>query len=272
MMTKTIFITGASSGIGRATAQYFADKGWQVAASMRHPESDVHLAQHPNIRLFRLDVTDAASIQYAIDKAIEAFGRIDVLVNNAGYGAFGAFEAASEEQVFRQIDTNIIGLMRVTRAMLPHFRQHHAGVIINLSSIAGRLASPLFSLYNATKFAVEGFSDALHYELKPLGIQVKLVEPGPIKTEFNGRSKDESDLRKYPVYQSYTDKVTRVYEKMFATAPEPVVVAKTIYKAAHSGGFRLRFASGTQGKMIILMSKLIPAWKMRFLQRWMASF
>ncbi len=271
-MTKTIFITGASSGIGRATAQYFADKGWQVAASMRHPESDVHLKQHPNIRLFRLDVTDNASIHDAIEKAIEAFERIDVLVNNAGYGAFGAFEAAEDEQVFRQIDTNIVGLMRVTKAILPHFRQHHAGVIINLSSIAGRLASPLFSLYNATKFAVEGFSDALHYELKPLGIQVKLVEPGPIRTEFNGRSKDESDLKKYPVYQSYTDRVTRLYGKMFASAPEPVVVAKTIYKAAHSSGLRLRFVSGFNGKMIVWISKVIPAWKMRMIQRWMTSF
>ena len=186
MEAKTILITGASSGIGRDAARRFQSEGWNVVATMRTPENGAELGQLERTLVTRLDVTDPASIASAVAEAIERFGRIDVRVNNAGYGAYGPLEAFSMDGIRRQFDTNVIGLLAVTKAVLPHMRVQGQGTVVNISSIGGKMTFPLGALYHGTKFAVEGISEALHYELEPLGVRVKLVEPGAIATDCAG--------------------------------------------------------------------------------------
>src|ERR1700712_6036438 len=189
-MKKTVLITGASSGFGRAAVKLFDTSNWNVIATMRSPEKETELNKLSNVFISKLDVTDKLSIQKTVKEGIEKFGKIDVLVNNAGYGALGALEAATEEEVKRQFDVNLFGLIEVTKAVLPGMRQQKDGVIINVSSVGGRVTFPFSSLYHATKFAVEGLTESIQYELNPLGIRLKLIEPGGYKTEFSGRSMD----------------------------------------------------------------------------------
>jgi NADP-dependent 3-hydroxy acid dehydrogenase YdfG len=160
-MNKTILITGASSGIGKDTSKLFQLKGWNVIATMRSPEKELELTKLDNTLVVRLDVLELDSIQNAVEEGVQRFGKIDVLVNNAGYGAYGPLEAFPRESVLRQFNTNVIGLLDVTRALLPHFRKNKNGVIVNISSIGGKMTFPLGSLYHGTKFAVEGISEAL---------------------------------------------------------------------------------------------------------------
>jgi NAD(P)-dependent dehydrogenase (short-subunit alcohol dehydrogenase family) len=168
-MTKAILITGCSTGIGRAAARLFASRGWSVTATMRRPEDAGDLAPAGDIRVERLDVVDVASVERAIARALEAFGRLDVVVNNAGIGAFGPFETASRELIERQIGTNLVGVFNVTRAALPAMRAQKSGVIVNISSIGGLTTLPLNAIYHATKYAVVGFTEGLAYELAPFG-------------------------------------------------------------------------------------------------------
>ncbi|MDX2283896.1 MAG: SDR family oxidoreductase [Bacteroidia bacterium] len=258
MTPKTVLITGASSGIGKAAARYFAAQGWNVAATMRSPHKETELNQLPQVKLFALDVTDPASIAQAIADARKAFGRIDALVNNAGYGADGIFEAMSDEVIRNQFDTNVFGLMRVTRAIIPVMREQGGGVILQVSSMGGRLAFPLFSIYHGTKWAVEGFSEALHYELSPFGIRVKLIEPGAIRTEFMGRSRVEVKPEQLPQYQAFVDQCNRVSEGTSQTGDSPEVVAKTIFRAAADGSRRMRYATGSPAPLLLWLRKRIP--------------
>ncbi|MDX5347147.1 MAG: SDR family oxidoreductase [Hymenobacteraceae bacterium] len=257
-MAKTVLITGASSGIGRAAAVYFADKGWKVVATMRRPEQEDTLQQHNNITLLRLDVLDEASITAAVTSAIQTFGKIDVLINNAGYGAVGAFEAASQEQIKRQFDTNVFGLMNVTRALLPHFRQQKAGIIMNVASVGGRITFPLYSLYHGTKWAVEGFSESLHYELKPHNIQVKIIEPGAIKTDFYDRSQDLFRKEGLTAYDAYQQLALPNMQAVGAKAPGPEIVAKTMYKASTDGSSKLRYPVGSGAPALLFLRRIIP--------------
>src|SRR6186713_301692 len=187
-MNKTIFITGTSSGLGRSTAKLFQANGWNVIATMRNPEKESELTQLEHTLVTRLDVQDPQSIQSAVAAGLARFGRIDALINNAGYGAYGPLEATPPEKIRRQFDVNVLGLLATTQALLPHFRANRSGIIVNISSIGGRMTFPLGTLYHATKFAVEGLSEALHYELAAFGVRVKVIEPGGIKTDFSGRS------------------------------------------------------------------------------------
>jgi len=202
-MTKTVFITGASSGFGKATAFAFHQKGWQVIATMRSPEKEQELTTLKSVLIERLDVQDAASITAAVKAGIERFGKIDVLVNNAGYGAIGAFESASLGQIKNQFEVNVFGLMQVTQAALPSFRAAGGGMIINISSFGGVIGMPFGSLYNSTKFAVEGFSEALSFELSALNILVKIIEPGAKVTEALKKATPEDVAA--TIYQAATD-------------------------------------------------------------------
>ncbi len=159
--SKTVLITGASSGIGKATAELFAERGWNVAATMRSPNESDLASKSQAIRLFRLDVTDPSSIETCVSDVIAEFGGIDVVVNNAGYGLVGPFEAQTDAQIRRQFETNLFGVMNVTRAVLPHMRERRAGRIVNVASIAGRMTIPLYSAYCSTKWALEGLGSAL---------------------------------------------------------------------------------------------------------------
>ena len=239
-MSKTVLVTGSSSGIGRATAEYFAEQGWNVVATMRRPETATW-GNQPRIVSERLDVTVPESIRAAIAAAVQRFGAIDVVVNNAGYGMVGPFEASTPEQVDRQLSTNVTGLLNVTREIIPHFRDRRTGTIVNISSMGGRVTFPFYSVYHGTKWAVEGFSESLSYELAPFGIRVKIVEPGAIKTDFYDRSQEVVSRPGLTAYDELLAKALPVMQQAGATAPGPEIVAKTIYRAATDGSWRLRY-------------------------------
>ncbi len=257
-MKKTVLITGTSSGIGKSTALYFASKGWNVAATMRTPEKEKELSKVDGIKLFKLDVTDPISIQSAIEESINVFGGIDVVVNNAGYGGVGVFEAASQEQIQRQFDTNVFGVMNVTRAILPYFRQKKAGTIINVTSVGGLITFPIYSVYHSTKWAVEGFAEALQYELRPFNIKIKNIEPGAIKTDFYDRSQDLFKKEGLTDYDNYAKVAFTNTQNAGVNAPGPDVVAKKIYKAALDRSFRLRYPAGPQAPALLFLRRLLP--------------
>jgi NAD(P)-dependent dehydrogenase (short-subunit alcohol dehydrogenase family) len=237
-MAKTILITGASSGIGRATALYFAERGWNVAATMRDPTRADPVFQHSQISLFALDVTDAESIAQAIADTLARYQKIDVLLNNAGYGLFGPIEALSDQQIQGQFATNLFGLIGVTQQVLPAMREAGEGLILNVSSIAGRFALPYASSYVATKFAVEGLSESMRYELDPFRIRVKMIEPGSIATEFGKGSKQTAVSAPY---EASMNKFLSVFAKGNSSGAKPEAVAKVIYGAANDSSNRLRY-------------------------------
>lgn len=255
---KTVLITGASTGIGRAAALYFAEKGWQVAATVRNPESNQDLTAITGIKVFALDVTKPETIERAISDAIQAFGQIDALVNNAGYGVDGIFEAMSDEVIQKQFDTNVFGLMRVTRAIIPYFRAKKSGTIIQIASVGGQLTFPLYSIYHGTKWAVEGFSESLAFELNPLGIRVKLIEPGPIKTDFYSRSRVFVKPEGISDYDETLSKVQKVIDQAAQKGGTAQEVAAAIYKAANSKSFSLRYPVGGGAPAILFLRKLLP--------------
>ncbi len=237
-MAKTILITGASSGIGRATALYFAERGWDVAATMRDPGNAAPGLQHPQVSLFALDVTNTDSIARAIADTLDRYQKIDVLLNNAGYGLFGPVEALAGQQIQQQFATNLFGLIGVTQQVLPAMRDAGEGLIINISSIVGQFALPYASTYVATKFAVEGLSESMRYELEPFHIRVKLVEPGSIVTEFGKGSKQ---IAVSDPYRTSMDKFLSVFAKGNSAGAKPEEVAKVIYRAANDSNNRLRY-------------------------------
>jgi len=250
-MSKTILITGSSSGIGKETAKLFHEKGWNVIATMRTPEKEEELTTLDNVLVTRLDVQDQESVKEAIHLGIEKFGKIDVLVNNAGYGAYGILEAASNETIRRQFDVNVIGLLDVTKEILPHFRANKDGVLINISSIGGKITFPLGALYHGTKFAVEGISEALSFEVSQIGGKVKIVEPGMIATDFGGRSLDFFNDESMAEYQPLVAKLFAGLEPLTANASPPSVVADVIYEAATDGTDQLRYTAGEDAKALV---------------------
>ncbi len=249
-MSKTILITGASSGIGKATALYFQQEGWKVVATMRSPKKETELSELENVHLERLDVLDLASINQAIQNGIQKFGKIDVLVNNAGYGAYGPLESFPRENIIRQFNTNVIGLMDVTRAIIPHFRAHKDGVIVNISSIGGQMTFALGSLYHGTKFAVEGISESLHYEMSQIGVKVKIVEPGMITTDFGGRSFD-FQAGEIADYQPIINALMKQWQNPDNTVSPASLVAEVIYKAATDGTSQLRYRAGEDAHFLL---------------------
>ena len=251
MMKKTILITGASSGIGKSTAKYFQAKGWNVIATMRKPEKETELTSLDNVLVTRLDVLDLVSINEAVNAGVKEFGNIDVLLNNAGYGAFGLLEAFPRENIIRQFNTNVIGLLDVSRALLPHFRKNKSGTIINVSSIGGKMAFPLGSLYHGTKFAVEGISEALSYETGAIGVNVKIVEPGIIATDFTGRSFDFQNDSELTEYQSLIDKVMQGFDASSTNASQPEVVAEVIFEAATDESEKMRYRAGADAHQLL---------------------
>ncbi|HEY9102334.1 SDR family oxidoreductase [Chitinimonas sp.] len=256
MSTNTspvVLITGASSGIGHAAANLFADRGWRVVATMRNPVDGATLAEHSNIAVLPLDVTDSASVEAAVAGTLDRFGRIDAVVNNAGYGLFGPFETATDEQIRRQFATNVDGIFAVTRAVLPAMRRQGSGTIINVASLGGLITLPLFSLYNATKFAVVGFTESLSFELAPLGIRAKYIAPGGVATQFAGRSlaRTFEDAN-----NAYRDTLARVSEAMntrrgnYSTAES---IAEVIFTAATDSTGQVMYLAGEDAEQAYSM-------------------
>ena len=255
-MEKVVLITGASSGIGLETAKLFQTKNWKVAATMRAPEKAAELHNIIDVECVRLDVTDVASVRSALDTTLEKFGRIDVVVNNAGYGLLGPFEAATDEQIRRQVETNLFGVMNVCREIIPYFREQKRGMIVNISSVGGQISFPFSSLYNATKWAVEGFTESLLYELEPFGIRVKLIEPGPIRSEFHGRSEEVARRDGLHVYDSRLDGFLDFMRDENKKAPDGSAVADVIYSAVTDGSKRLRYRVNSKG--LLTLRNLLP--------------
>jgi NAD(P)-dependent dehydrogenase (short-subunit alcohol dehydrogenase family) len=245
-MKQTVLITGTSSGLGKSAAKFFVSKGWNVIATMRDPSKETELTQLDDVLVTRLDVQDRASIDQAIYAGIARFGRIDTLVNNAGFGLFGVFETTPLEKIKEQFDVNVFGVMDVTRAVLPHFRGNKAGTIINISSGAGVFALPAISLYCASKFALEGFSEALSYELASQNIVVKVVEPGGVlSTNFGKRSGEESAHNSSVTdYDAFVAHTTAIFAGLRADRlGTEADVTQTIYKAATDGNDQLRYVA-----------------------------
>lgn len=250
-MVKTVLITGASSGFGKEAAKLFQKNGWNVIATMRSPEKELELTQLENVLVVALDVLDIISIQNAVKVGVEKFGTIDALVNNAGYGLMGVFESASREQIAKQYAVNVFGLMDVTQAVLPYLRLNGSGIIINISSFGGIVALPFGSLYNSTKFAVEGFSESLSHELAPLNIVVKIIEPGGVNTNFrNGLEMIKNEIPEYdPIMGSFFNRYAKTTEHLAKATTEDV--AKTIYEAATDEKEQLRYAVGQDAQFYI---------------------
>ncbi|MCF6132912.1 SDR family oxidoreductase [Flavobacterium wongokense] len=241
---KTIFITGASSGLGKAAAQLFHNNGWNVIATMRNPEKETELSKLQNVTLLPLDVTNLAQIQETVQKAL-ALSPIDVVYNNAGYGLIGPLESLTDEQITKQIDTNLLGVIRVTNAFIPYFRERQNGLFLTTTSIGGLLTFPLGSVYHATKWALEGWSESLAFELNPFGINIKTISPGGIKTDFMTRSLDAGSA---PAYQEMVESMFAGAEAMFANASTPEQIAEVVYEAATDGKTKLRYVAGEDAK------------------------
>lgn len=245
-MQKTIFITGASTGLGKATAKLFQSKGWNVIATMRNPEKETELSQLENVTLLPLDVTNLDQIQGTVQKAIE-LNTIDVVFNNAGYGLIGPLESLTDDQIVKQLNTNLLGVIRVTKVFIPYFRERKRGLFISTTSIGGLVAFPLSSTYHATKWALEGWSESMAFELNTFGVNIKTVSPGGINTEFMGRS---LDMGSHPSYESMTKTMLSNTGLMMQTASSPEQIAEVVYEAATDGKIKLRYVAGEDAKAI----------------------
>ncbi|NSL86817.1 SDR family oxidoreductase [Chitinophaga solisilvae] len=244
-MQQTIFITGASAGLGKATAQLFQRNGWKVIATMRNPENETTLSQLENVTLLPLDVTNPSQIQSTVKTAISM--GVDVVFNNAGYGLIGPLEAITDEQLVRQLNTNLLGVIRVTKAFIPYFRERKKGLFISTTSIGGLIAMPFASAYHATKWALEGWSESMAFELNRFGVNIKTVSPGGILTDFAGRS---MDLTGSPAYDAEIQLMMNGFEGMLQNASSPEQIAAVVYEAATDGRQQLRYVAGEDAKAL----------------------
>jgi NAD(P)-dependent dehydrogenase (short-subunit alcohol dehydrogenase family) len=255
---KTVLITGSSSGIGKAAALYFQQQGWQVAATMRSPEKETELNALPYVKLYALDVTSARSVEQALKAVQKDFGKIDVVVNNAGFGADGVFESMSDDFIQKQFDTNVFGLMRVTREAVKIMREQKSGTIVQIASVGGRVAFPLYSIYHGTKWAVEGFTESLQYEVKNFNIRLKLVEPGAIKTEFYGRSRAFTKPDYTSDYDAFVKQCESVSMEAGDKGASPEAVAKVIFKAANDASTKMRYPIAYPANILLPLKRFAP--------------
>ena len=239
---KTIFITGASTGLGRATAKLFAERGWKVIATMRNPDKETELSKIENINLLPLDVTNLDQIKETTKIALQ-MGDVDVVFNNAGYGLVGPLEGMTDEQLVNQINTNLLGVMRVTKEFIPYFREKGKGLFITTTSIGGFVTFPFNSAYHATKWALEGWSESMAFELNPFGIGIKTVSPGIIFTDFVSRS---LVMSQHESYTEMSDKVRSKFSdpKRVENGSTAEQIAEVVYTAAIDGKSQHRYVAG----------------------------
>ncbi|MBV8756994.1 MAG: SDR family oxidoreductase [Deltaproteobacteria bacterium] len=280
-MSKIVLITGATAGIGRTTALHLASQGHHVIATGRKPAELAKLAQEhtaarasattPGGRIdtLLLDVTSAASIASAVAEVEKLTGGrgLDVLVNNAGFGVLGPTSEIDDAEMRRQYETNVFGLMNVTRAFLPRMIERRAGRVVNVSSVGGRLTLPYFGVYNSTKYAVESLSDALRYELRPFGIDVTMIEPGVIRTNFEATAVSGMDRFSRTAYAPAMAKYEQMSKTADRFASNPIVIAKAIAKAVNARRPAARYVAPWSTNLALFMQTVLPTrvwdWAMR---------
>jgi NAD(P)-dependent dehydrogenase (short-subunit alcohol dehydrogenase family) len=249
-MTSTVLITGCSSGFGKASAAFFLARGWNVIATMRSPKPTL-FEESDRLLVTALDVTDLNSVSDAVAEGIARFGQIDVLVNNAGIGLFSAFEATPDEVIRRVFETNTFGVLAMTRAVAPHMRERGSGTIVNVTSSVGIAPMPLVAVYTASKYAVEGLSESLAYELGRFGVRVKLVEPGLApSTSFAANSNGRRDDLMPAAYSAYAGRYLKSMQDYPTSYTAEGDVAEAVYAAATDDGDRLRYPAGADSVML----------------------
>jgi short-subunit dehydrogenase len=250
---KTVLITGASRGIGLATATLLAQQGYKVFGTSRQPQSTTL----NGFTLLQLDVCEESSAQRCVETVITQAGNIDVLINNAGHSLSGAVEEATAEDARQLFETNFFGIIRMTNAVLPHMRQAHAGHILNISSLAGIISVPYLGIYVASKHALEGYSASLRYELRQFGIHVSLIQPGDIQTGIVAVAPSNS----LATYDGIRERVTAIHDSNVHNGPPPEKVAHVILKAIQSSAPRLRYTVTTGQEFgVPWMKRLLPDW------------
>lgn len=258
--SKTVLITGASSGMGYETARILAEQGHRVYGAARRVEKIQELAQY-GVQALPLDITDEASIVACVKEIITREGRIDVLINNAGYGHLGAIEDVSMADAKHQFEVNIFGLARLTQLVLPHMRAQRSGRIVNLASIAGHVTFAFGAWYNATKYALEAFSDALRMEVKPFGIDVIIIEPGGIKTDWGLIAADHlRDSAKSGAYEQMATRMSKGLRKLYLSniPTDPKIISRKIARAAVCRRPKTRYLTGRGAKFIVFLHAILP--------------
>jgi NAD(P)-dependent dehydrogenase (short-subunit alcohol dehydrogenase family) len=247
---KTIFITGASTGLGKATAKLFHANGWKVIATMRKPENETELNLLENCVLLPLDVTSPEQIKLAAEQAI-TLGYIDVVFNNAGFGLGGPLEAYTDEQIAEQINTNLLGVIRVTQAFVPYFRARKSGLFLTTTSIGGLMAFPFYSVYSAAKWGVEGFFEGLSFELNKFGIGVKTISPGGINSAF----RNSTSRAGHEAYNPFFNQMVNAFMtgKTPTIVSDPEQIAEVVYQAATDGKDQLRYHAGADAIKYVAM-------------------
>jgi NAD(P)-dependent dehydrogenase (short-subunit alcohol dehydrogenase family) len=262
-VSKAVLITGCSTGIGRATAERLASRGWNVYATARKPESIADLKSR-GCKTLALDVCDDASIRAAVDTVEKAEGAVGVLINNAGYGLEGVFEEVPMPEIRRQFETNVFGLIAMTKLVLPAMRSQRWGRVVNLSSMGGKLTFPGGAYYHATKHAVEALSDALRFEVKGFGIDVIVIEPGPIKTRFGDTAVGSIAMPQNSPYASFNTVLERQIREAYEGGPmarfaaPPEAVADVIEKAISATTPRTRYKVTLAARILMGLRRWLP--------------
>jgi short-subunit dehydrogenase len=256
-MQKTALVTGASAGIGKATAIYLAQNGYNVYGAARRTDKMEDLKTF-GIKMISLDVTKDESVVACVNKIIKETGSIDILVNNAGFGSYGAIEDISMEDARYQLEVNVFGAMRLTQLVLPKMREKKFGKIVNISSVGGKISMAFGGWYHASKFAIEALSDAIRSEVKPFGIDVIVIEPGGIKSEWGGIAMDSAArTSEKSVYKDMIAKSEKGFRGMENKVPGPIVIAKLIKEGIEAKSPKTRYVGGYLAKPMLFMRKIL---------------
>jgi short-subunit dehydrogenase len=257
IVNKTAFVTGASSGIGKSMAEYLAKEGYYVFAAARSLDK-LEAIKSENIEPVQLDVTDSNAVIKAVEHISASKGRLDLLVNNAGYGVYGTIEGVSQEDAKKGFDVNVFGLGQITQTVLPIMRNQQSGLIINVSSVVGKISLPFLGWYSATKHALEGLTDALRAEVKPYGIKVVLIEPGSINTGFEDVAMATLEKCKDPeVYANHKASFAKTVRNSYKSAPGSEAVIKELQKIIRTSKPRLRYVAGREGKIFLALKSFL---------------
>ncbi|QHV95229.1 oxidoreductase [Spirosoma endbachense] len=256
-MKKVVLITGASAGMGMETAKLLVQNGYIVYGAARRVDKMLEISKL-GVKTIQMDVTDEDSVENGVAELMAAEGRIDVLINNAGFGSYGAIEDVSIREATYQLDVNLFGAARLIQLVLPYMRQQQSGKIVNISSVGGKMATPLGGWYHASKFALEGLSDSLRNEVKPFGIDVIVIEPGGVKSEW-GEIAFASLMKVsgHTAYKTMANKFADAFKATEGKNPEPIIIAELIRKAIEARKPKARYIAGYMARPAIFMKKLL---------------